>query len=195
METINVYKFSELSDNAKEKVIQEYANNNYEIFWQEETIESLKGLFEACDGIKLTDWSIGAYSRSYISFSFNSDEVEDFTGKRAMAWLENNLLSNIRITRNDYLKNRKNYFGFGKHYRIGEIKPCPFTGYCTDEDFLYSLIYSIKNGYSLKDSFNMLSDKCSDLLESEYEYQTSEEFLAEHFERNDHRFIEDGKSI
>lgn len=186
-ETINLYRYSELSDEAKERALDDWRAHNYEINWQDELFDSLKTLIER-SGFKLSDYSLGL-ERSYIRLDM-PDEIAVMEGPRAMAWIENNLLSNLRISPAQY--KAKGYAKYGKAYRVGCIKPCPFTGVCYDEDFLDSLLANIRQGYCLKDCYNWLANKYQELLDAEYEYQTSEEYIAETFEANDYHFTEDG---
>ena len=171
--TINIYSFDELSEEAKEKALQDYKERNTEIFWMDETIESLEGLFKNCDGISLKDYSLGEY-HSWIRVDFTNEEVENFTGKRAMAWLENNLLSNIRVSY--YGDKRKELRQYGKYYYAGQIKPCPFTGYCVDDDLLDDLIKEVKEGSDLKTAFEGLASTVQRIIQNEVEYQNSNEY-------------------
>lgn len=65
MQTINTYKFTELSEEAKEKALSDYRQNGFEYAWQDENHNSLKAF---CDlfGVKVKDWSIGTWGHSYI---------------------------------------------------------------------------------------------------------------------------------
>jgi len=186
---LKIYSFNELSEEAKEKALQDYRDNQTEIFWIDEIVKSLKALFENCSGITLKDYSLGEYN-SWIRVSFANEEVENFYGKRAMAWIENNLLSNIRISY--YGNKRKELRQYGKYYYAGQIKPCPFTGYYTDDDFLNSLLQNIREGTDLKTAFECLADVCQKIIQNESEYQQSEEYIAEFFQTNDCEFTEDG---
>jgi len=190
--TINIYSFDELSEEAKEKALQDYKERNTEIFWMDETIESLEGLFKNCDGISLKDYSLGEYN-SWIRVDFTNEEVENFTGKRAMAWLENNLLSNIRVSY--YGDKRKELRQYGKYYYAGQIKPCPFTGYCVDDDLLDDLIKEVKEGSDLKTAFEGLASTVQRIIQNEVEYQNSNEYITEHFEANNYEFDEEGNII
>lgn len=194
--TTNVYSFNELSQEAKEKALNDYREGMTEIFWMDETVESLKGLFKNCQRVDLTNWSLGDY-QSWLNIRFNYDEVENFTGKRAIAWIENNLLINIRIPENSFAMNgtRRKLAQYGKYYRAGMIKPCPFTGYCADDDFLHDLISEVKQGTDLKTAFEGLAVTCQKLIMNEMEYQQSDEYIKEHFEMNNCEFDEDGNLI
>jgi hypothetical protein len=195
-QTINIYSFDELSEEAKEKALNDYREGMTEIFGIDETVESLKGLFKNCNGITLKNWSLGD-CQSWLNVTFENDEIGDFTGKRAMSWIENNLLVNIRIPENSFAMNgtRRKLAQYGQYYRAGMIKCCPFTGYCADDDFLQDLISEVKQGTDLKTAFEGLAVTCQKLIQNEQEYQQSEEYIKEHFEMNNCEFDEDGNLI
>ena len=182
-----IYKYTELSKEAKEKVKENFGQS--ECFWTDDTIKSFQELFNSCDNISLDDYSLGDY-QSYARVSFTYSEIEEMTGKRAMAWIENNLLYNIRVSY--YGQKRKELRQYGKYYYAGKIKPCPFTGYCSDDDFLESLLNDIKEGSTLKDAFENLASVCQKLIQSEIEHQYSEEYAKDTCEANDYIFLEDG---
>ena len=190
--TIEIYSINELSDEAKEHAIQEYRENNQEIFWADEILESLKGLFKNCSGVFLKNYSLGEYN-SWIMVDFTNEEVENLSGKRAMAWVENNLLSHIRIPYSG--EKRKKLSQYGQYYRAGMIKPCPFTGYCADDDFLDSLLKDIKEGADLKTAFEGLASEYQKIINNEIEYQNSEEYIVEHMEANEYEFDKEGNRI
>lgn len=181
MKTIKIYTFSELPEETQEKLIEQRKRSrecDSDIPWRDEIFDSLKALIKHTSGAKLRDYSLGMDSYSFLKVDF-PDNVEHLTGARALGWLENNLLSNLRITRSEYLKKRKDFFGYGPDYRIGKIKPCPFTGYCADEDYLESLQKSLKTGRTLKEAYQDLADVYAELVRSEYEHYTSEEEIRE----------------
>lgn len=183
------YKFSELSDEAKERAITKWRDSCDEIFWQQEIIDSLFALYKAA-GIDLKDYSLGMY-QSYVKIDLG--DASELKGARAMAWLENNLLADLRIKYRD--PNRWKLSKYGSCYRAGKIPPCPFTGYFADDYFLDELIKDVRDGHDLGDCFKWLADKCQKLIESEYEHQNSEEYLADHFEANEYEFTEDGNQL
>lgn len=65
MKTINVYQFNELSEEAKEKAVQQYRSSGFDYAWQDESRDSLKAF---CDlfNVKVIDYSIGTWKHSYI---------------------------------------------------------------------------------------------------------------------------------
>jgi len=65
MQTINTYKFAELSEDAQQKAREEYRQNGFEYALQDESFDSLDA-FCALFGVKVTGYSIGTYGHSYI---------------------------------------------------------------------------------------------------------------------------------
>jgi hypothetical protein len=69
IETLSIYKFDELSERAKERARERGRQlvGDHEA-WSTESLESVKAFCKAF-GVKLTEWSVGAYSP--IEFSTN----------------------------------------------------------------------------------------------------------------------------
>lgn len=65
IQTVELYKFDELSDDAKETAREWYINAGIEYFWWDDAFASVKAF---CDhfGVSIKDYSVGAYSPSYI---------------------------------------------------------------------------------------------------------------------------------
>lgn len=203
---IRVYTAAELkrkNPQAFEKALEHFRSHNDEIPWQGEIIDSLKALFKHTNGISnLRDWSIDAYGYSYVKFEFDQDEAGGLTGNRALAWLENNLLGDLRIKfmpygridkEHHWKSSRAELSKYGQYYRPGMIRPCPFTGVCFDEDYIESLQKSIKAGDTLKDAFAELADVAAKLFQAEIEYQNSEEYFLE--SESDAQYTIDGVRI
>lgn len=191
-ETLQLFKFSELSDDAKQIAIEQWRNDTAAdpIAWQDELLYSFKAVFKTAS-VTLKDYELSLCSYSSVKIEMDQ-EVYDLTGARALAWLENNFLSKLRVTRAEYLKNRKDYFRYG--YRVGKIKDCPLTGYCADESFIDALIESIKTGDCLGDAFKLrMPETYVKLLQAEYDDQNSDEYISETLEVNEYEFLETGK--
>lgn len=187
---ISVYKFAELSDAAKEKVRTWYREgNDLDNRNGREAMDSLKALFDNMCGVDLSDWRIGPY-RSFIRVVFYRDEVGELSGKRAIAWLENNLLYKLRIP--FVSEKRWKLSKYGACYRPGMIKPCPFTGVCWDELIIDDIRTSLRSGMTLADSLCGLADTLQSTLESEDEYQNSDAVIDENMIETDYEFTEDG---
>jgi hypothetical protein len=187
METIKVYDINELKEqfpDAFEKVLNKWQNNQDEVFWQEEIIESLKETFKSA-GLSLNNWSLGGQG-SYVKFTMPTywSElaecdmlVEEYEGKRAFNWLKEafDLKSYRRVYYTNHLGKKSHRYDFTK---LGSNKDwdwsCEFTGYCADHDYLESLFNDIHDGMNLEDAFRNLADVCVRLIEQEEEYQRSE---------------------
>lgn len=187
-EKIELFKFEELSEEAKEHAIEKYREENwrYGIAWQEEIFDSLKTLLKTAN-IPLRDYELNL-ERSWIKIDID-DAVGELHGKRAMAWLENNLLSKLRVPFVGKKRWERSKYG----YRAGFIPDCPFTGYCADDDYLDSLIADVKSGSCLKDCFLWLANKYQEILNSEYEFQNSDEYIEDALIDNEYEFTVDGE--
>jgi hypothetical protein len=80
-ETINVYSFDELSDEAKDKARSKY-RENCDFHWSDECKDSINAF---CDhfGIRLTAWSVSPYSSpdysaEYFNSHFRGLKLKDF---------------------------------------------------------------------------------------------------------------------
>lgn len=208
MKQIRVYTAQELkrkNPSGFERALERFRSYNDDILWSGEIMDSLKAVFKHTSGISnLHDWSIDAYGYSYVKFEFNQDEAGELSGNRALAWLENNLLGDLRIPNRPMFfrlgagepyqpTDRGELAKYGQHYRAGMIKPCPFTGVCFDEDFIESLLNSIKAGDTLQEAFSGLADVAAKLFRSEIEYQNSEEYFLEN--SDDLEFTIDGVRV
>jgi hypothetical protein len=193
MKTIKVYSYNELSKESKERALQDWNDENREIVWAEEIYKSFQEIFQQTVGLKLGNYSIGAYQHSWATVVFEHNEVKDFKGHRAITWIENNLLDHLRISY--YGDRRKEVSKYGQWYRPGMIEPCPFTGYCFDDTLLNALQQSVKDGDTLEETFKGLANVVQKELEGEHEYQQSEEYFKDHAEANDYQFLENGMLI
>lgn len=77
-ETINLYTFDELSEEAKAVALEHWRWNNAEDHWGAESLASIRAF---CDefGVELTGWSIGAYSP--VNYSTDA-KSEHFRGRK-----------------------------------------------------------------------------------------------------------------
>lgn len=186
-----LYQFDELSPEAKEKARTWYRDGSAsENYAGEDMLKSMEAIFKR-SGITLNYWSIGPYSYSYVRFDMG--DAGELTGRRATAWLENNLFSGLRMTPQEFAAKRKDYMGYGASYRVGKIKPCPLTGMCYDEDLLEDLQHSIKSGMTLKDAYHALPEKVRQMNEAEIEYSNEDAQVDESITINEYEFTADGK--
>lgn len=206
MKTITVYNADELKaqfPEAWEKVLEKWRKIMLSDTWtQDEICDSWKAMLKAAR-LELKDWQIdyGGCSRSWCKIKSGAfgetpdgeDAGENMTGRRAWAWLENNLLAGLRIKWNH--PKRWEYRKYGNSYNPGMVEPCPFTGMCYDDDFLDHLRKEIAEGASIRAAFESTAALAGKLCEAESEYHNTEEYILEHLEANEHKFTEDGKEV
>lgn len=189
--------WDELTDEQKKQAAKVWENERANDYWlmensNDEWMASLQALADAL-GVKLSNWSIGMYSYSYIRLNRLEvvDNDDDMSIARRLAWLENNLYAPLRIPWKGH--KRKVVARYGRYYRPGLIPPCPLTGVCYDEDLLDALRKGVLDGMSITDSFKGLADVMRYGLESEYEYLTSEECLHEQADWHEYYIDEEGE--
>ena len=179
---IKCYQFNELSDEAKEKAIENFTYD-MEYFGSDEALESIKQGLSHFDA-SLHDYSIDWLNAngSHFKISMNED-IE--------------LLSFVRLWK--YIN--QNYHNYYCKYDK-KIKPllsgnCPFTGVFLDEEFLDE-IREFMNKPDHRTFKDLLYNAVQNVLqeaERDFEHQQSEEYLLEHFNANEYEFDEYGNMI
>lgn len=198
--TINIYKFEELSENAKQKAIENFnALNNWENYDQSFT-EFLKA--SGYENVK-TYYS-GFYSQGDgACFVFKSLDFDKFftacEGWGEYSELHNNFLTSYpklirQIKRiKDILFYRQSHRGQYYHSKSVMLE------YELDVDLnrKHSTKHSDKYAEAFEKVLRVLNQELANLyykdLQSDYEYQQSEEYLAEYFANDDYEFLENGE--
>ena len=75
-ETITIYKYSELSDKAKDNAYDKFCENDPDYLWFDDQFKSLQS-FLKWSGISITRYEIGAYCHSYINTDIPEDEQHE----------------------------------------------------------------------------------------------------------------------
>jgi hypothetical protein len=170
--TIKIYKFDELSEEAKEKAMEDIAITQ-EYFWQDSAIESLKRMAE----------HFGAKLASYdIDFS-NSVQHGGAT------W------ENVEFIEEQEIEERLLKLGTFNAETLKGDGDCKLTGYCADEDAIDGFRKAWFDGERdlivlLKEAYKTWFKSCV----SDYRQQLSKEGITEFFEANDgYEFTEDGE--
>jgi hypothetical protein len=191
------------------KAHERWNEKTHDIAWQDEIFESLKGIIEH-SGLRLANWDLGLCNRRNgikVSFSGKEEGTEELKGKRAFAWIENNLFGKLRPSwkyakrweKAKYNASYRSCHPAGSDvlfsYFPGVVPPCPFTGYCADDSYIDALKLNIKQGRTLKEAYEDLADTYVELLEAESDYQQSEEYFLDTCETNGYEFDEDGDII
>lgn len=167
--TYNVYKYDELTDEQKDKVIEKYYDINTDYEWWDH--------YGADDsGIKLKEFDIDR--GSYCKLGFEVSEVET-----ARAIVKNHGEScETYVTSADFLKK---YEPLAKEYDNLDIN---------ESDEVYELAQALEDEMEeFKDEYvDDLQNDYLKMLRKEYEYITSREAIEEAIRANDYDFTEDG---
>jgi hypothetical protein len=200
--TRTLYKFHELTEEAKAKAIEQWREDIYDMpfFWTDEALEAIKKGLDAfqCD---LRDYSINWESPSQSDFTIRYPEnAEELTGNRLRTWLINNADSGTLTEPKHYGKYISGEKGQrGRYQRYSRILKndsyLPFTGVCYDESFLDPVRKFIKcpDNSSLSDIMEAACYAVNKDIESEIEYQNTDAAIIETLEANDYEFTEKGK--
>lgn len=191
---VTLYTLAELKEanpDGFEKALERLATSTLEdALWTDGIAASFRAVFAAL-GVKLRDWNLTSeVHRCNCRFDLD-DNTRELTGRRAFAWFENNLFADLRIPFTG--KRRRSVAKFGAFYRPGMVEPCPLTGVCYDEYFLYHIKAGCRAGDSVGDILRGLADCAGRLMEKEEQFRTSEECLMEDAEANEWLFTIDGR--
>lgn len=169
IETIErkLYKFEELSDDAKEKVLENLADINVDYEWWDSVYDNAKNI-----GLKITEFDIdrGSYARG--KFTLSAHEVA----------------TNIIRDHGPDCETRKTAENFLEKY-----DPI-FAAYMDEGSKKYESRESEDELMELEEEFlKSLLEDYRIMLQKDYEYLTSEEVIKETIEANDYEFLEHGK--
>lgn len=168
---INLYSFAELSDEAKEKALENYANST-EYFWANDSIKSLE------KGIEHFNCYLQNYRIDFLEPYRNSVTIDypeiDFTKKE---------LKSLVLSMGSY--DKKTLRGHGE---------CKFTGVCFDEDFADGVRKAFFSGeIDLKELILSGVSSWEDAVKKDYEFEFTAEFYTDHCDINNIEFTEDGE--
>jgi hypothetical protein len=169
--TYNVYKFDELTDEQKQKAVDNLRNINVDYDWWDFTYEDAKQA-----GLEITGFDLDRNRHAtgkFINGALDSAHaIEKEHGKEAETYK----------TAQSYLKDRgalvTKYANKNNPDTVDEEKTDDFDSECDelDDEFLKSLL----EDYSI-------------MLQKESEYKTTDEAIIETIQANDYDFTEDGK--
>jgi len=201
-QTINIYKFDELSEEVQENVIDDF---NYDDLypWYNDNVDT-RTAFESIFPIKIDDWDCDIHRRSFITFHIDNDikkEILEFTGIRLMKYILNMY--------SDYLFKGKYYSTQGsylngeftykyKHSKIIKDTCCVLTGYYMDDSILnpiYNFLKHPSNDITLYDLMEDCLNSWIAAFESDIKDFYSKESLKDFAEANGYEFYENGKMV
>lgn len=171
--TIRIYRFAELSEEAKDRARQWYQCAGYAYVWADDALNSLKEFAEHF-GAKLSRYEIDLGNGSYSSATFTTPD-DDPTPEELAERLAELGTYNPETLRGD-----------------GE---CKLTGFCHDESAIDGFrIAFMRDGERdldklLQAGFRTWLAACH----ADYDDFYSDETFAEHCEANDYEFTEDGE--
>jgi len=203
---LTVCDYESLSDEAKENAYKEWSSSSQsEYGWYREAEDTMDAF---CDlfNIRITNYNIGAYQRSFINFELINDnynydiDFDNIKGVRLWKYLYNILskektkYGNGRIIDKKYktyTKNDKTRTSKIICERVSDITNCPLTGVCFDcwimdaiEEYLFpgthkNIKFDKKSDVTLYD----IIDECFGLfikyVVEDIEYSDSKEYFEE----------------
>lgn len=167
--TETVYEFNELSDAAKDRA-RELLCSEYS--WADEAMESLEAFARHFDS-KLTDRQINfaCAARSTADFSCSDLDTDEI-------W-----------------RRLKELGSFDPKTLIGSGE-CKLTGYCMDESAIDGFRKAWFSGErDLNELLQAGFESWIQAVQADYEYQRSDEQLAEHCSANEYFFTEEGELV
>ena len=191
-----IYRYDELSDQAQKVAIESMkgeissVRTESDSYEYRHTLEMIEQIFR----VHIYDWRVDEYN-SYFRFDFvGIDEDIENEPRLLLRYLNNNVLPCI--------DNRKRYYARGcrasRRSKImfeNEYVYC-ITGTWTDsaiDDALNNIKRSLKKHLNAREFVENLLEGFFGQWRNDYEYDRSDEFIAEEIEANDYEFFEDGK--
>lgn len=195
-----VYQYDELSSEAKENAINSLRDRLSENRIDAEaddyrnTLKKIEEIF----GIKVRDWSVDGYSRTYFRFNFvNLDEDMENDAKFLLRYLNRDVLPCIDCRKTYYAKN------FYKNHKKRKSRIISYpkydfciTGAWTDiavDDALNNIKESIMQGKSAREFVSDMLDNFFKQWNRDCEYACSDESIEEEIMSNEYEFLENGK--
>ena len=195
--TQNIYKFDELSDNVKTKVLNHFRNNVDVTYIYEEVGDTRDTFMDMVKGFEPKENIKGLRLRTYILNNFYNDI---FKPKYYSVNFSRNIPINHNRIDSHYSKPAKHYW-FSYYSGCQVEYSCPLTGVTWDFDVLQPIMdliaYKAEQRKELNDlNWKTLIRKCLESLsnaeDSEIEYQHSDEAVTEFIKSMDYEFYENG---
>lgn len=189
---IKLYKFSELSEEAKKVAIENYRNEGVEDFWWSERVASFEkaekiyqSIADACNygktikGARLYTWIMNNLSDQWLDTKCISKEAD---GKFS--------ISEYEYKYNGSTKKRRS-----KIFKQNNLDNCFLTGVCYDTDFMQPIIDFLKNPSEDINNEDLAGKLPSyeGIAQKEIDYMNSDEYIEEELEQLDNEYTEDGK--
>jgi hypothetical protein len=165
--TETVYEFNELSDAAKD-CAREFLCREY--IWADEAVESLEAFARHFD-VKLEDWQIDFACAAHSTATFSRSDLDE-----------------------EEIESRLKGLGSFDPKTLMGSGECKLTGYCMDESAIDGFRKAWFSGErDLNELLQAGFESWIQAVQADYEYQCSDEQLAEHCEANEYFFTEEGE--
>lgn len=180
---VNLYRFDELSEEAKENAIEKARERNCNWYWDNvsEEINALSDIAYTMGANKKVDYEFSTCSPSYIEFSFG-DIADDLKDIRALKYIYNNFIS--PFVKGKYYSTNGKYingkYTYKKRYSKAIKEFSSVSGLYIDfvvHDIYLEYINNIKNhvSFSVADFIEDVEEKlCKTILEAAEEYDSNE---------------------
>ncbi len=196
-ETIEIYKFKELSEEAQEKVIEKFHDINTHYDWWEHVYEMYKEDETGFDIDKIYFrgfWSQG--DGAMFEGSPNEDILNFITPGYNNQQYQKNWSRVIKLIKNGDINIYGSFKQSGHYYHSKSYSDNLETEFTNDWQYKnYSNIEDICEDilYEIREHYEDICNKIYDSLEQGYEYYTSREAIEESIIANEYEFTEDGE--
>lgn len=190
---ITVYTVDELSDAARNAAYNKWIDS-YQ--WDDWDFRKCLESFERLTGFEARRWSLGdCYNYNFILnyTAHDWDRVEELSGQRLHAWLNNNILEPSKVMKYYYLSD----FRKVRKSRI-RVSGYDFSGMDADYFVLQPILdwmKCTKKDVTLRDIMLECFNNLFRYYSNDYEYYTSMEYFREYCEMNGLEFMQDGRML
>ena len=197
-ETINIYKFSELSEKAQRRAWEtgpDFSGDHNAEF--RATLAAFENIFD----ISVYRWNVSDYDYNFAYVTAgDATAAPENNPLRLARYIWNNYAG--YITKGKYYSTQGRWINGKYHYKYRysnatfEMDNCPLTGVCFDLDILQPVLDCL-HYKRFFDSYEELIDACLNgffqTWQAEIEYLSSLDYFAEMCEINEYEFTETGE--
>jgi hypothetical protein len=179
-EEIKIYKFEELSDEAKEKAIEDFRDGNLDYDWWDNTYEDARNV-----DLKITGFDTGRGNRINIEFYGLAKDTAESILKEHGESTETYKLAKEFIKTNNFLQNTiEVYIELLEETELEDEQ----------ERYTENLEFHEDEMEELSDEFlKDLGEEYLSMLKNEVEYLQSDEAIIETIEANEYEFLQNGE--
>ena len=211
VEEMEVFPFSELSEEAKAVAIEKRKeSNNRDFWWFAEDILHVFLEIGKTLGFKIVGKRYDMCGYSFTELEPTNPDLNDMDVRRTMAYVYNNWIKPYLGVHKNFEKNgfpsvipdkaQKRQLGWKKAPEWKFYWNCPYTGWCHDyvvieayAEFLEDRARSLKPAVpAFEDFLKVLGEKMTKEIMDEAKYRDSDEGIGEELESRETLFLADG---